>query len=506
MACTTLSATLLGVDARLVEVEVDVVKRLPGMVIVGLPASSVREASERVRSAITASGLDYPKRRVTVNLAPADLRKGGTGLDLPIALGVLAANDCVGASALDGRMFFGELGLDGELRAVPGALAVARLAATRGVTELVLPTASAGRASLVPGLRVLAADNLAQVACWANGEGALPEGQPELRSDDVDCADLADVRGQPQARRALEIAAAGGHNLLMVGSPGMGKTMLAARLPSILPRMSFDEALEATQIHSVAGLLPPSVGLLERRPFRAPHHSVSAAGLVGGANLRPGEACLAHRGVLFLDEVPEFSRRVLEQLRAPLEDRRIVLCRAAGTVVFPAAFALVAAANPCPCGHWGHPRLPCRCSDHDRGRYLARISGPLMDRIDLHVGVDNVEADELVGGPPGEPSAKVRARVERARQRQRERGGTGLPSCNAELSGAQIRSLAETTSRAESVLRDAVDRLSLSGRGCDRVLKLARTLADLDAEPRVDTHHVAEALSFRPQLVRDALC
>ncbi len=506
MPCTTLSATLLGVDARLVEVEVDVVKRLPVMVIVGLPASSVREASERVRSAIEASGLAYPKLRVTVNLAPADLRKGGTGLDLPIALGTLAASAVIGPDALEGRMFFGELGLDGELRAVPGALAVARLASERGVKELVLPVASAGRASLVPGLTVLAARTLGEVAAWANGAGVLPEGRPELGSDDVDQADLADVRGQEHARRALEIAAAGGHNLLMVGSPGMGKTMLAARLPSILPRMSFREALEATQIHSVAGLLGPGTGLLERRPFRAPHHSVSAAGLVGGASLRPGEACLAHRGVLFLDEVPEFSRKVLEQLRAPLEDRRIVLCRAAGTVVFPAAFTLVAAANPCPCGHWGHPRLPCRCSDRDRARYLSRISGPLMDRIDLHVGVDNVDADELVGGPGGEPSAAVRERVERARDRQRQRADGGLPTCNAELSGAQIRELALATPRAENVLRDAVDALALSGRGCDRVLKLARTLADLDGEPRVDTHHVAEALSFRPQVVREGLC
>ena len=506
MPCTTLSATLLGVDARLVEVEVDVVKRLPTMVIVGLPANSVREASERVRSAIVASGLEYPKLRVTVNLAPADLRKRGTGLDLPIALGTLAASGKIDADALRARMFFGELGLDGELRPVPGALAVARLAAEQGVRDLVLPAASAGRAALVPELRVLAARSLAEVAAWARGEGVLPEGMPQLEDDELDCADLADVRGQENARRALEIAAAGGHNLLMVGSPGMGKTMLAARLPSILPAMSFDEALEATQVHSVAGLLSPGVGLLERRPFRAPHHSVSSAGLVGGASLRPGEACLAHRGVLFLDEVPEFSRRVLEQLRAPLEDRRIVLCRAAGTVVFPSAFTLVAAANPCPCGHWGHPRLPCRCSDRDRARYLARISGPLMDRIDLHVAVDNVDADELVGGPGGEPSAAVRERVEAARRRQRERVPPELAGCNAELTGAQIRELAATTRRAELVLRDAVERLALSGRGCDRVLKLSRTLADLDAEPRVEAHHVAEALSFRPQLVREGLC
>ena len=500
MSCTVSSATLVGVDAHLVRVEVDLLKRLPAVVIVGLPGGAVRESADRVRSAMQHAGFEFPRKRVVVNLAPADLKKTGTGFDLPIAVGILASSEQVPAHRLDDTAFYGELSLDGELRRVRGALSVALMARDQGHTRLVLPADSAAEAAVVRGLEVRAAHRLGDVAAWLRGEAELPIAEPVPAARASSARDLAEVRGQHTARRALEVAAAGGHNLLMVGSPGCGKSMLAARLPSILPGLSFEEAIEITRVHSVAGLLDAGQGLVSERPFRAPHHSVTAAGMIGNAALRPGEVSLAHLGVLFLDEVAEFQRSVLELLRGPLEDRRLHLTRAHGSVQLPADISLVAAANPCPCGYLGHPSRPCACSPGAIERYRQRLSGPLLDRIDLHVWVDPVTPSELARAAPGETSATVRARVAAARRRQRERFGTSGTLCNAQLQGDEVRTAADPTPEALAVLERSLAKLGLSARAWSRILKVARTVADLDNDARVDAPHVLEALAWRAQL------
>lgn len=493
------SASIVGVDAFVVEVEADLVRRLPRTTIVGLPAGAVREAAERVRSAIVSSEFEYPRKRVTINLAPADLRKEGTVFDLPIAIAILAAQGEVPTDALRTHMFAGELGLDGTLRCIRGALPLALEARGRGFEGLVLPPGNAAQAAVVPGLTVWSAESLAQVVGMLQGNTMLAKGCPNDNGHREPVSDLCEVFGQDIARRALEIAAAGGHNLLLVGPPGCGKTMLAMRLPGILPQLTYEEALEATRVYSVAGLLPEREGLLTSRPFRAPHHSVSTAGLLGGARLRPGEVSLAHQGVLFLDEVAEFPRNVLELLRAPLESREVVLSRASGTVSLPANFSLVAAANPCPCGYLGHPTRPCVCSDSQVQRYQSRLSGPLLDRIDLHVTLQPVEVAELFAEHQAEASEHVRQRVEAARMLQTQRYSATRFRCNAELDGPGSREAACLTSAARRVLREAVAGLGLSGRAHDRVLKVGRTIADLDGAARVDALHLAEALSFRPR-------
>jgi magnesium chelatase family protein len=441
-----------------------------------------------------------------VNLAPGNLRKDGPGLDLPIAVAVLSATAQVPERALAGVAFFGELSLKGEVLTTPGVISVAIAAARHRLSCVVVPAANAAEAAQVGGLRVVPATSLGEVVGFLRGTWEPPAVDPAPPPPAVAGVDLAEVRGQEQARRALEVAAAGGHNLLLVGSPGAGKTMLARRLPTILPGLSHDEALEASQLHSVAGLLRDR-GILAERPFRAPHHSISTAGLLGGGStvLRPGEASLAHHGVLFLDELTEFRRDAIEALRQPLEDGRVVVTRAGGSVTFPARFTLVAAANPCPCGFQGDPRKTCRCREDQSARYEQRLSGPLLDRIDLRLRVPRLTKDELLGAGRGETSAEVRTRVLEARELQRRRYAALGVSCNAHLSGPLARREIRFTGDAEDLLGNAVEQLALTGRGFDRVVKVARTIADLEVVDVVGSTHVAEALSYRRAFAPDGL-
>jgi magnesium chelatase family protein len=497
------SAAVLGIEAYDVTVEVDAALGLPTWTIVGLAASAVKESRERVCAALHNSGLAVPPRRVTVNLAPADTRKTGTAFDLPIALGLLVATGQLPERALEGVVAVGELGLDGEVRQVRGALPIARWVAEHTAARtLLVPEANLPECALVSGARLAIAHRL-DALVGALRSGALPPAPrpPAIVAEPAADAgvDFAEVAGQSAAKRALEIAAAGGHAALLVGAPGAGKTMLARRLPTILPALTEPEALEVTAVHSVAGTLPPGVGLLATRPFRAPHHTVSTAALVGGGSApRPGEASLAHHGVLFLDELLEFPRSVLDALRQPLEDGRIVIARAAAAVAFPARFTLIGATNPCPCGHAGDPRRACTCSASEVARYRQRLSGPLADRIDLHVSVAPLPVRELADVAPAEPSAAIRTRVECARARQRRRyAALHAVACNAQAPARWLDRHGQVAREGRELLAAAADRLGLSARGYHRVLKVARTIADLAGDEVVPVAAVAEALRYR---------
>jgi len=497
-----ISGALLGIDGYKVEVQVDLARGLPSFATVGLPEGAVRESKDRVKSALKNCGYSFPRERVTVNLAPADVKKTGAGFDLPMAVGLLAAQGILAPQLLSDYLLVGELSLDGRLRPIQGALSLAMAAREAGLQGIILPEENGLEAAVVQEIAVRPAAALPQVIDYLAGEDDLSRLTVDLKTifdrDQADHLDLNDVRGQEQVKRALEVAAAGAHNLIMLGPPGSGKTMLAQRLPSILPPLNFEEALETTRIYSAVGQVPPERALVTVRPFRAPHHTISDAGLIGGgATPRPGEVSLAHHGVLFLDELPEFKKNVLEVLRQPLEDGRVTVSRAVMSLTFPSRFMLVAAMNPCPCGYFGDPVKECLCTPSQIQKYRSRISGPLMDRIDLHVEVPAVKYKELGTETSGEPSRIIRERVKAARARQAERLAPAGLFSNAQMQNKHLREFCRLDASGRQLLETAMRRLGLSARAYTRILKIARTIADLEGAADIGVHHLSEAIGYR---------
>ncbi len=503
MLATVLSSAMLGIDAYIVKVEVDVTDGMPAFSTVGLPDNAIKESRDRVTAAIKNSNFYFPTTRITANLAPADIRKTGSAFDLPIALGVMAATNQVNMTRLSEFIILGELALDGSIRGIQGGLPIAIAAKENGIENIILPAENAREAAIVAGVNVYPVTNLDEAAGFLNSRRLIPpephtQQMGDQETDVEPIVDMLDVKGQEHVKRAIEVAAAGSHNLIMIGPPGSGKTMIAKRISSILPKLSMAESLETTKIQSILGILPSETPLVVVRPYRSPHHTISDVGLIGGGNMpRPGEVSLAHNGVLFLDELPEFRRNVLEVMRQPLEDRQVTISRAAASLTYPANFMLVAAMNPCPCGFFSDPTRECKCSPTQIQKYVSRISGPLLDRIDIQVEVPAVKYTELASETTGEPSADVQKRVESARSVQQERFAGTTIHANANMESKQIRTYCKIDEQAQELLRVAINQLGLSARAYDRILKVARTIADLASTPHIEAVHISEAIQYR---------